>query len=107
MLKSRKLRSKNEEISEKYEEGVIAEVKKGGNERKGHLRRRNNTKYEEQKLCRKEAGKSSVFTLFRLRCCITPPNIDMGMKLYEGSALFPRLNGTWAKKHMMDSFGAL
>jgi hypothetical protein len=27
--------------------------------------------------------------------------------LYTPAALFPRLNGTWANKHMMDSFGTL
>jgi len=33
LLKRRKCRSRNEEKSEKYEEGVLAGDKKGGNER--------------------------------------------------------------------------
>jgi hypothetical protein len=47
MLKRRKWRSRNEQKSEKYEEGGVTGDKKGGNERKEHLRRKNNTEWEE------------------------------------------------------------
>jgi len=80
-VENKKMREQERrEIGEVWGRGVSGD-KKGGNERKGHLRRKNNTEWEEQKLCRKEADISSIFTLFRLRCCITPPNIDIGMKV--------------------------
>jgi hypothetical protein len=81
--KRRKWRSREEEISEKYEEGIIEveqkrkneEMKEKGIWEEGIIRNGKNMSCVGNKL-----KKSVVFTWFPLRCCITTPNIDMGLK---------------------------